>query len=175
MTLIQCTKKLLDELSIGKEKTEFSRGSDDNGVSLGDWHANLIKVNREKLVLFTHDKTLYSFFVPGFSKSDVQEIESVFMRHLNLNLMNEGLGRYKIRIRKEYEGYLTFTKSSSRSVLSSMTNIVEIFLIHRFQETDLKNIDYLKINSLINKTPFSACGYKLPIEGITEKLKKLWL
>jgi len=58
MTILRCTKKMLSEL-----KPEPSDSIQQPG-DFSSWHANLLRIDRRKCVLFTHDTTLYSFFVP---------------------------------------------------------------------------------------------------------------
>lgn len=53
--LIHCTQKLL---------AEIPNNLIDLAASGDGWHANLLRIERRKCVLFTHDATLYSVFVP---------------------------------------------------------------------------------------------------------------
>ncbi len=72
MQILHCTKKLLNELeaSPGRSITpEHSSGF------LGPWHANLIRIEGRKCVLFTNDRTLYSFLLPGVKKKDLDNFK----------------------------------------------------------------------------------------------------
>ncbi len=66
MQVIHCTKKLLTELGAlgSKIPPEHAYGF------FGPWHANLIRIERRKCILFTNDRTLYSFLVAGVKKKD---------------------------------------------------------------------------------------------------------
>src|SRR3990167_7548126 len=86
MTLIQCTQKLLKELPIDQEIIMANFPS-----LLGNWHANLIRIERRKCVLFTNDETLYSFFIPGVKKQNFQNLASTFMCHFILNFKHGGM------------------------------------------------------------------------------------
>jgi hypothetical protein len=87
MQLIHCTKKLLAELGAlgSKIPPEVATGL------FGPWHANLLRIERRKCILFTNDHTLYSFLVPGFKKKD--NFHDLFLVNLNDNLAVEGFGQ----------------------------------------------------------------------------------
>ncbi len=69
MQPIHCTQKLLKEL--GKRGAGVPQPEPQRGL-LGPWHANLIRIERRKCILFTNDLTLYSFLVPGVKKVVIQ-------------------------------------------------------------------------------------------------------
>ena len=51
MQLIRCTQKLIKELRIEPSEQEAQPGN------IGGWHANLLRIERKKYVLFSHAKT----------------------------------------------------------------------------------------------------------------------
>jgi hypothetical protein len=62
---IHCTQKLL---------AEIPDRLIDPSASGESWHANLLRIDRRKCVLFTHDATLYSVFVPGLKKAEFERL-----------------------------------------------------------------------------------------------------
>ena len=84
MLTLQCTQKRLKEL-----KTDISPDKDINPISL--WHANLLTLDRRKCVLFTNDKTRYTFLVPGLKKPDFRHLGEVFLDNLFRYMLNDGL------------------------------------------------------------------------------------
>ena len=82
MQLIRCTQKLFKELKVKptEELPKFGH--------IGGWHANLLRIDRRKCVLFTNDQTLYSFFVPGLKKSEFVHFDEVFRQNLFKCLLN---------------------------------------------------------------------------------------
>lgn len=58
MTLLHCTQKLLKELGTPPlvDTPAVTEG-------LGNWYANLIRIDRKKCILFTNEKTLLSFLI----------------------------------------------------------------------------------------------------------------
>ena len=69
--IIRCTQKLLKELRIKPQEPEVVS-------EVGSWHANLLRIERRKCVLFTHDMTLFSVFVAGLTRPDFEHIDGVF-------------------------------------------------------------------------------------------------
>lgn len=53
---------------------------------VGNWYANLLRIERRKCVMFTNEKTLYSFLAFVVLKENLRNIEQVFFTHLILNL-----------------------------------------------------------------------------------------
>lgn len=165
MALIQCTQKLqakLDSLDAGSMKEPTS--------ILGDWHANLLCIERRNCILFTNDLTLYSIFLPKIVKEHFQKLEAVFTQALALNLEAESLGQYIEPILSEYKNTLTFTKSNNRSVLGSMNDIAYMVKLRVFDHGGLDHCNCLKFNKTINRTPFKAIKYHYPIECLTQLL-----
>ena len=71
--LVHCTQKLL---------AEIQDRLIDPSASGESWHANVLRFDRRKCVLFTHDATLYSVFVPGLKKPDFEHLDEVFGQRL---------------------------------------------------------------------------------------------
>ena len=118
MAILRCTKKLLNELKI-KPSEEANQSGE-----LGSWHANLLRVDRRKCVLFTHDRTLFSFFVPGLKKPQFQNFREIFGQNLFRNLRLENFPQAQIEIMLEEHQEIAISKTNNRSVLGSMTAFV---------------------------------------------------
>ncbi len=117
MRIIHCTQKLLKELDVSLiESDKIPQPTE----GLGNWYANLIRDNRRKCLLFTNEKTLYTFLIPKILKANLKNIEEEFLIHLSYNMQNEGFGLDVInRVMQEYRG-IGFAKTVSKSVLGSM-------------------------------------------------------
>jgi hypothetical protein len=120
MQLIRCTAKLLKEMGLKSgdlEQTEpaFS--------FLGQWHANLIHINRRKTLLFVNDRTLFNFVVADVTRSQIKDLREEFCSTLSCVLAAESIREnVRSRILEEYED-IEITKSSNRSVLGSANDI----------------------------------------------------
>ncbi len=167
MPLIQCTKKLLSEINfsdkiVHSQKKVFP--------VLGNWHANLILVQRRKCVLFTNDETLFSLFISRLKKQDFKNLESIFIKNLILCLSLDNLGQYIDKIENEYSSSICFTKSRNRSILGSMNDMVHIIHAH-LDGMDIDNIDDHSLNKILNRTPFKTNKYRYATECIRDQLE----
>ena len=91
--------------------------------ALGPWHANLLRVERRKCVLFTNDATLYSLFVPGLRKPHFEQLPDVFGQSLFRALRQEGFSQQQIEAVLDEIEELRFGKTNNRSVLGSMNDL----------------------------------------------------
>ena len=119
MRLIHCTQKLLKEMGTPPIKTPLSESTE----GLGNWYANLLRIERKKCLLFTNEKSLYSFLIPKVLKVNLKNIEEEFLINLSYNLQYEGFGLDVInRVMQEYED-IGFAITSDRRVLGSMNQL----------------------------------------------------
>jgi hypothetical protein len=160
MAIIKCTAKLLRELRT-KPAIEPTQSP-----GLWHWHANLLRIERKKCVLFTNDRTLYSFFV--FMKKRPQQADFAEMFRLGLlkSLMSERLTDLRIKYVLSEHGHIVIAKTSSRSVLGSMNDLA-------FQITSmiqamggLAVADLTEINRNLNRVPMKAIKYQFSIDEL---------
>jgi len=163
MAILRCTKKLLSELKLTPENCSTPLND------LSGWHANLIRIDRRKCILFTHDKTLFSFLVPGLTKPDFQRIRHVFGQNLFKNLVREALPQIQIELFLDDIRDVHFAKTNSRSVLGSMNDLAYLLKFKIAHNGGLANTDIMELNHYLNRIPMNA------IEEIysIDELKKL--
>ena len=170
MRIIHCTQKLLKELDVPiivPDKTH----SDSQGP--GNWYANLIKIDRKKCLLFTNEKTLYSFLIPHIKKATLKNIVNEFMITLNFNLQYEGFSLEVIsKVMEDYEK-IGFAKTASRKVLGSMNELAFQYEVLIMGKEGLGNVKILELNHTINRTIMGAIKYKYPIEALKKVLELL--
>ena len=167
MAILQCTKKLLTEL---KYKTSESMQFEN---ILSNWHANLLRIDRRKCVLFTHDITLYSFFVPGLKKNHFERFREIFGQNLFKNLVDENFSQKHIEIFLDDIKEINIGKTGNRSVLGSMNDLA--FQL-KYQIADMGGLDSININKLnydLNRIPMSAIEEIYSIHELRKILKKL--
>lgn len=161
MPVIRCTKKLLNVMP------PIDIGKVGDASSVWDWHANLVMVNRQKCVLFTHDKTLYGFLIMGLKKKDFAILDHFFLEGLFRRLRLDGFGQKDIEhALNEHHGKISYNKTNSRSVLGSMNDYVKI-LWYYLEATDFSLDTY---NAAINSMPMSAIGCRFPKEAMAHLL-----
>jgi len=150
VAILRCTKKLLSEL---KENTSDSKDLFSDIIS---WHANLLRIDRRKCVLFTHDTTLYSFFVHGLKKPDFENVREVFRQNLLKSLIVEEIPQKQIETFLETTRDIRISKSNNRSVLGSMNDLAFQLKYIIAHEGGIENTDITKLIYHINRIPMSA-------------------
>ena len=164
MTLIHCTQKLLKDL----ENPPLHTPADTQG--LGNWYANLIRIDRKKCLLFTNEKTLYSFLIPNILKKNIKNIEEEFLINLNLNLQAEGFSLEIIKkVMQEYTE-IGFAKTASKTVLGAMTQLMFEYEVLIEMKEGLENVKVLEMNKHINRSLMRGTRHLHPIEMLQELL-----
>jgi hypothetical protein len=161
MRIIHCTRKLLKELDVPLiEPDKILLPTE----GLGNWYANLIRIDRRRCLLFTNEKTLYTFLIPKVLKANLKNIEQEFLINLSYNLQYEGFRLDVInRVIREYQE-MGFTKTASKKVLGSMNQLAFEYEVLVEQKEGLENIGILELNKHLNRTIMGALKYKYPIE-----------
>jgi len=159
--LIRCTQKLLAEVPASLIDTSASGES---------WHASLLRIERRKCVLFAHDATLYSVFVPGLKKPEFERLDEVFGQRLFKTLLWDEFSQDWIERALEACRTIRFTRSNNRSVLGSMNEMRFHVEVDVEDAGGLERVDLVDLHYRLNRTPWSAVGYRYPVEGFQEHL-----
>ena len=168
MLVLRCTQKLLKELSIAPSDAIVPVGA------LGAWHANLLRFERRKCVLFTNDSTLYSIFVPGLRKPQFQRITDVFGQSLFRSLRLGGFAQPQIEaVLENIDGIeeLQVAKTNNRSVLGSMNDLAYQleWMISSSGGLEMCSID--RVNQELNRIPMSAISpHTYSIDALRDRL-----
>ena len=164
MAIIKCTAKLLKDLGV---KPANAAGE---SPGLFEWHANLLRLDRKKYVLFTNDQTLYSFLVRWTKMPKTEGLPERFRLGLFKNLMSEGLPEKQIEWLMRQHAQIEITKTNSRSVLGSMNDLAfqvkyMVYRNGRLDETELP-----EMTRQLNRTPMSAIERIFSIDELKHKL-----
>ncbi len=165
--ILHCTQKLLKELG-----SPHLQNPGESITGLGNWYANLLAIDRRKCILFTNEKTLYSFLILKVKKENLKNIVDDFLFNLNLNLQAEGFPIEVIgRVMQEYTD-IGFAKTASRQILDSMNELTfqyKYLIINRYG--GIENIRILRVNKEINRV-ITRVGkvYSYPIESLRKIL-----
>ena len=165
MIAIQCTQKLLKE--VGQEY----KGAIIPTVPLGDWHANLLLLDRRKCVLFTNDLTRYSFLVAGLKKPDFKMLDEIFRQNLFKCLLRDGFSQEAIEKVLDEIREVVFTRTSDRSVLGTMNDMAQILKWTIQDEGGLKYVDLGELMDKLNRMPLKPLGYRFSFERMRKALK----
>jgi hypothetical protein len=156
---IQCTKTLLDKLKIKKEDIKI------DGLvlnqDLNNWHCNLMKFGTTNTILLTNDKTLYSFFITGYKADDFKNFKVAIGEDIFTILRHLDFTQKQIEVILDSLQNITISKSSNRSITSSMTQI------KRFVEYEVFRDDYdlVEANRKINTIIHTKLEYKNSYEA----------
>ena len=162
MQVIHCTKKLLIELGASDSKKRPDHPSE----FFGPWHANLIRIERRKCIIFTNDWTLYSFLAPGVKKND--DIHDLFLFNLNFNLAIESFEqRDTLKALAEYSE-VVIAPTTNRSVLGSMNDLVYQVESLIIRAGGIERVDMPRVNMMLNRIPMGALKYHYAIEKVYE-------
>jgi len=167
MRIIHCTRKLLKELDVPLVEPDKIPVPTEG---LGNWYANLLRIDRRKCLLFTNEKSLYTFLIPKVLKANLKNIEQEFLINFSYNLQNEGFGLDVInRVMQEYHE-IGFARTSNRQVLGSMNELTFQYELLIEEKEGLENIGILELNKQINRTIMGALKYKHPIKALKNML-----
>ncbi|OGW46377.1 MAG: hypothetical protein A2Y66_05380 [Nitrospirae bacterium RBG_13_41_22] len=72
MRIIHCTRKLLKELDVPLVEPDNIPSPTEG---LGNWYANLLRIDRRKCLIFTNEKSLYTFLIPKVLKANLKNKE----------------------------------------------------------------------------------------------------
>jgi hypothetical protein len=167
MRLIHCTQKMLKELKV---TTPIPAPDILPAKGLGNWYANLLRIERRKCILFTNEKTAYSFLVPNVLRRDMENFREFFTANLCANLQYDGFDLRVINSVNQEYSEIGVAKTVNKSILSSMTDIALRMKSHIEHEGGLERTEILRLNQRISKTPIKSIGYRYSIEALEQAL-----
>lgn len=169
MNLLHCTQKLLQD--IGLSPQEFKEPSSSSNCILGNWYANSLLVSKRKAILFTNEKTLFSFFVPGLTKTSSLKIQPSFLAGLSYNLLDEGIEKFIVeKLLFEYRE-LGIAKTEDRHILGSMNDIAKMFKYYiAYEVGGWEHCDLWAIAHKVNQAPMKFLQYRCASDSIHKLL-----
>ena len=167
MPILHCTAKLLSELKLQSKDLLPASGD------VNSWHANLFLIDRRKCVIFTHDKTLYSFLALGLTKPDFQYFKEIFRQGLFKSLMANEIQQKQLERFIALNHDIEFGKTSSRSVLGSMNDLIFHIKYRISADGGILNADINKANQYINHIVMGAIGGSYSIDELEKYLKNM--
>ncbi|MFA6450013.1 MAG: hypothetical protein WCX65_11110 [bacterium] len=145
--IIHVTEKLNKKLKLGP----LTKVDTQTGAHLR-WCANLFTAQRVQYILTTNASSLFSVVMYGRGITDENEYLKQFLSFLGEHLAELNMRMFFDRIIAPNTGTFTFSKTSDRSVLGSMNDMVKACKM-MLEEDDLSPWDLMKE---INETPYSA-------------------
>ncbi len=166
MIVLRCTHKLLRELRLPKDEL----GNPGEGF-LGSWFANLFRIDRRKCVIFTNDRTLYSFIRYGLKRDDFDGLNEVFSTALAETLLLDGIPVETVRKIYVESHPAVFGTTNSRSVLGSMNDLVKESMHLVPEKPQVTDEDIAAVNHRLNRTPMRTLNYIRPVLEMSTALE----
>ncbi|MCJ7841281.1 plasmid pRiA4b ORF-3 family protein [Lederbergia sp. NSJ-179] len=113
--LIQCTKKLLDQLQCQPE-------SNVEEESLFSWHANLIRVNQRKTVVLVNDQNRYVVLLYGLKKKNFSNIDEIIAQGIRETFRGEGIKEEVIEKYLLHSKTITYAKTKDHAFVARMNH-----------------------------------------------------
>ncbi|MBD1382197.1 plasmid pRiA4b ORF-3 family protein [Metabacillus arenae] len=140
--LIQCTKKLLDELGV----TPVSQIEED---PLFSWHANLLKVGRKKTVVLVNDRNLYAIVLHGLKAKDMKTIGKLIVQAIRETFEAECIKDEVIEQFLQHSPHIAFSKTKDRTSVARMNKACEnVYYFGKLLDND--SINQVEMNLRIN-------------------------
>mgnify|MGYP007080394358 CR=1 FL=1 len=157
MPTIRCTEKLGRQ--IGRKLASVP------DVSMLDWHANLLWLNRRKHVLFCSDATRLSCLTPPVSKSEMLDLPDLLRRALREVMRDEHFPTGAIERVVASLDPMLLAKTANRSVLGTMNdNTMHIkYLLDRYG--GLSQLGLSELHHHLNHMPMNPNDWKYAIEA----------
>ncbi|WNS75133.1 plasmid pRiA4b ORF-3 family protein [Bacillus sp. DTU_2020_1000418_1_SI_GHA_SEK_038] len=128
--LIQCTKKLLDQLGIKPETQEEEE-------PLFSWHAHLITLNRRKTLVLVNDKNRYVVVLHGLKAKDFKNLDEIVLQGIRKTLIEEGITEEVIDKYLLHSKEVTYTKTKDRTSVARMNKACEyVYFLEELLEND---------------------------------------
>ena len=145
--IIHCTKKMAQKFPNVQSEilTETS--------PLGSWHANLYTFDRRQCILFTHDETRFSIFIPGVVKSMLDNFDEFFKGLFLGTLFTIGVPDNQLSRAELALGKMTFDTQTNRSVLGSMNNLKQMIHARVMSVDNVMDLDLIKLNYWLTGVP----------------------
>ncbi|OZM56449.1 hypothetical protein CIB95_11785 [Lottiidibacillus patelloidae] len=112
--LIQCTKKLLDQLKIKPEVAS------EEETALTSWHANIITIMRRKTVVLVNDKNRYVIVLFGLKAKDFKNFNTLVVQAIRNTFTEENIQQSVIDDFLENASTITYTKTKDRKSVARM-------------------------------------------------------
>ncbi|AGK98576.1 plasmid pRiA4b ORF-3 family protein [Clostridium pasteurianum] len=131
--IINCTKKLQDELKINPILSEVED-------PLFSWHANIIKINRRNAVVLVNDASRYSVILYGLKTKEFKNISALIVDAIYRTFVDDGINPEVVLNYLQDAGEIVFSKTQNRTLVSRMNKGCEAAEVYS---------DFIAENSII--------------------------
>ncbi|MDF2569996.1 MAG: plasmid pRiA4b ORF-3-like protein [Sporomusa sp.] len=162
--LVQCTKKLFDELKIKPIAAT-------NEESLFSWHANIITVNRRKTVVLVNDSNRYIIVLHGMKAKDFKNFNELIIHSIRETLLAECIQAEIVEQFIQHSPELIYAKTKDRTTVARMNKACETVYFYA-DELQSDTINQSRINRKVGTYLVSddSHGFMYPYESLYKDL-----
>ena len=167
--IIHCTKRLAKRL---QDYNTVNTEAQTETSPLGSWHANLYYADDHECVLYTHDKTRYSIFIPGMVESQFKHFDECFKGIFTATLFYQGLSKNEVKRTELALGKIVFDTATNRSVMGTQNSLLQMIDARVSRSEHVMSMDIMDLSLFLNEVPTGGKdfdGYIYP----GEEMKKL--
>lgn len=163
--IIRCTKKMRGELRLDGE---VLLSSEPAPARLDEWFCDLLRIDRQKYVLCTHARTLFSIVLPQLRRADMPHLATMLAGTVSGAM--EGIGFSPAAIESVVSlQEVRYGLTNSRSVLGSMNDIGFQYKVDVALNGDAGRLRGI-IGTEFNRNPLSAIGHRYAIDALRSEL-----
>ncbi len=168
MTTLYCSQKA--RAVFGLRASDLDEPDDD---VLSTWFAHAVTIDRRKCVLFTHQASLYSFWIAPFRKAMMPDLQTLFRQHLLDTLRQDDLDDETADHLLGSPGFC-FAPAADRSTMSSINVHVLDSRAHFDVDDGLSASNVRRVSHRLNHTPKQsvrfAGRFAFPVDALTRLL-----
>lgn len=167
--IIHCSKNLAAKLA------DASPTALEETSPLGSWHAHLFTIDRRQCVMFCHDATRYTLFLPGLRKEHFTELGSKWFRSLYLaTLAVFGCPSAQIKKVELAIGPIRFDTATDRSVQGSLRIARQDMEAWVARVPNVMDLDPMAVSCELSHRPVAIRGKWLwPDEAMREAVARI--
>ncbi|AOU96805.1 hypothetical protein BI364_01205 [Acidihalobacter yilgarnensis] len=138
--LIHCTQRLATMLPAVSHEPQAETSP------LGSWHAHLYRIDRRHVVMFCHDETRYTLYLPGVRKLEFCDLGHWFKDTFLSSLAYMGMPDNQVLRAELALGPATFDTCTNRSVLASLNRMRYRLDTHVLEVADVMLLNPMSVN-----------------------------
>lgn len=128
-----------------------------------DWHASLFRANRSQYIILMNSASLYSVVMQGSGITDARTFLDHAVTSMRYTMAEDGITNFELAIVPHLDS-VTFSKTSSRSILGSLNELVYHAKYHLTEE----GLSPCDTSCRLNEIPMGNLGYQNPKEAFLE-------
>lgn len=140
---------------------------------IGKWTATLFYISKKKCILITNSITRYSVILPGFVKSDFNDLSNRFTSSFINQLESDRIQISQPVIEPLIGQVALFRTDNDKKIIGTQNYILSFFEFWKLDFGDYSNWDFYEIGRRINDVPYSQLGWKTPRDKMTDLIAKI--